>query len=82
MFIALLRIANNVSKIGTANTNTGTIIATKVALLNGLIIESEASIKPKNSEPPSPIKILAGLKLYGKNPAAPPATASIAIVTP
>ena len=53
-------IANAVSKIGTPNTNTGMMTATIVALLTGPKIDIVESMKPRNSEPPSPMKILAG----------------------
>ena len=40
-------------------------------------MEMTASEKPKKLEPASPIKVLAGLKLNGKNPASAPAKAVI-----
>ena len=44
-------------------------------------MEIQARIKPKNNAPVSPMKILAGLKLYGKNPKPAPATAAVRIAT-
>ena len=44
-------------------------------------IDIVASIKPKKFEPESPINVLAGLKLYGKNPISPPSNATVSIYT-
>ncbi len=69
--IVRLTIANAVSKSGTPKIITGTINDVKVTFLkpNKEII---AIIKPRNMEPVSPRKILAGWKLYSKKPSVDP----------
>ena len=75
-FNALLIIANNVSKIGIAKIRSGIIIEVIVTFLNpkSAII---AIINPKNIEPLSPINILAGLKLYTRNPKVDPSIINV-----
>ena len=66
-FINLLSIANNVSNIGINNIKIGIRNDVSVAVLNPNN-DITATINPKNILPVSPIKMLAGLKLYFKNP--------------
>ena len=77
----LLKIANEVSKIGIARTTTGTTTAIIVDLLRGPTTDRIAIINPRNKAPPSPIKVFAGEKLKGKNPMQLPAIATMAIQT-
>ena len=79
-FFNLLTIAHNVSITGNASTINGATITINVYVLaipNIDIIESEY---PKKLEPVSPINVLAGLKLNGKNPVKAPAHAVISII--
>ena len=79
-FINLLIIAQIVSNIGspkTINGNTITAIVYVFATPNIDIIDSEY---PKKFEPVSPINVLAGVKLNGKNPTREPAKAAINII--
>ncbi len=80
-FTFLLIIANSVSKIGKPRDIIG-MRSTITVVVFIVSIEIPASIKPKNSEPQSPIKVFAGLKLNGKNPNAAPAIASIRTEVP
>ncbi len=73
LFIYLLIIANAVSNIGTPNANTGTANATTATLFTIPETDVTASMYPNNSEPVSPMKIFAGLKLKGRNPREAPA---------
>ena len=58
---------------------TGRITVIKVYVFAIPIIETVARTKPKKLEPVSPINVLAGLKLYGKNPISPPNKATVRI---
>ena len=73
---SLLQIAKSVSNIGSPSITTGNTIVITVYVLARPIIESVAKTNPKKFEPASPIKVLAGLKLYGKNPINPPSSAA------
>ena len=63
----LLRIANDVSNIGIASINRGIIKEVRVTLLKPSKAIT-AIMKPMNREPESPAKMLAGWKLWTKNP--------------
>lgn len=79
-FINLLIIAHSVSNIGspkTINGKTITAIVYVFATPNIDIIDNEY---PKKFEPVSPINVLAGVKLNGKNPTKEPAKAAINII--
>ena len=58
--ISRLKMAKKVSKIGTPRTSTGIATASSVALLTVPSTKRLASVKPRNSEPQSPMKLLAG----------------------
>ena len=76
-FINLLIIAHIVSNIGSPNAINGNTITAAVyvfATPNIDIIDNE---NPKKFEPVSPINVLAGAKLNGKNPTNAPANAVI-----
>ena len=77
---ALLIIAKVVSNIGIPSAKIGTTTAKVAADLIAASIEITDKAKPRNSEPVSPINIFAGLKLNGKKPIAPPASATRRIV--
>ena len=77
VFAILLTIAHKVSKIGSAKTIIGAIITIAVYVFATPKIEITASANPIKFDPTSPIKVLAGLKLYGKNPTIAPASAVI-----
>ena len=79
-FTNLLTIAKSVSNIGRARTIIGATITIAVYVLAIPIIEIIDKQYPKKFEPVSPIKVLAGLKLYGKNPTKAPAKAVIKII--
>ena len=66
-FKILLIIANIVSKIGIAKTSNGINKDVIVTFLNPRRAIT-AIINPKNMEPESPAKMVAGLKLWTKNP--------------
>ena len=66
-FSLLLIIAQKVSSIGTTKMQSGIIIEDVSIDLNPSKVIT-AIINPKNIEPESPINILAGLKLWSKNP--------------
>ena len=76
-FIILLIIAKIVSNIGSPNTIIGAISTNAVYVLATPSIDITASENPKKFEPTSPINVLAGLKLNGKNPTIEPANAVI-----
>ena len=65
-------IAKRVSKIGTPKAMMGTISATVAAVLTSPKTATTAIVYPRSMLPVSPMKILAGLKLYCKNPKAAP----------
>ena len=69
--------AKAVSIIGTPSARIGTIKAIVAAHFTAPITEIPAKMKPRNMLPVSPMKILAGLKLYRKNPRAEPARAAV-----
>ncbi len=73
LFKALLIIAKTVSKIGSPSASTGIISVIAVVPFNVPSIDMAARTNPKKYAPVSPIKILAGLKLWGKNPKLEPA---------
>src|SRR5699024_8678064 len=76
-FINLLIIAQNVSNKGNPKTISGNTITTAVYVFATPNIEIIDSENPKKFEPVSPIKVLAGEKLNGKNPTKAPASAVI-----
>lgn len=79
----LLTIAHNVSNTGSANTINGATITIAVQVFAIPKIDITAKQNPMKLEPVSPINVLAGLKLNGKNPISAPASAvtrSIAII--
>jgi len=79
-FIILLIIANEVSNIGSASTNSGATIIRAVYVFATPIIDITDNVKPIKFEPVSPIKVLAGLKLNGKKPNNAPANAVANII--
>jgi len=60
--------AKKVSSIGIPRIRMGTAKVKVVALLRAPSTDTVAKTPPKKSAPPSPINILAGGKLYGRNP--------------
>ncbi|OPZ63584.1 MAG: hypothetical protein BWY85_01624 [Firmicutes bacterium ADurb.Bin506] len=70
------KIAKAVSTIGTPNTNTGTSSTSVAGVFRAPMAESPATVRPRNSAPASPMKILAGLKLYRRNPVVEPMRAA------
>ena len=68
------------SKTGNAKTISGATITTKVYVFATPNIEITDKQYPKKLEPVSPINVLAGLKLYGKNPTKEPPNAVIKII--
>ena len=73
----LLIITHIVSNIGSPRTIIGSIITAAVYVFATPSIETIASVYPKKFEPVSPINVLAGAKLNGKNPTKEPARAVI-----
>ena len=74
-FIFLVKVTSMVSNIGTAKINDGTKMV-KIRPETSFCVPikaSAANTNPKKRLPQSPMKILAGLKLYLKNPKALPA---------
>ena len=81
VFLAtLLIIAQSTSKIGSPNTNIGSAITTAVYVFATPKMEIIDNIYPRKFEPVSPIKVLAGEKLNGKNPTNEPHNAVINMV--
>ena len=80
VFTILLIIAHNVSNIGSAKTIIGAIKTIAVYVFATPKIEITDSINPIKFDPTSPIKVLAGLKLYGRNPTIAPANAVVSII--
>lgn len=80
LLITLLIIAKKVSSIGIKNTMSGAIITMAVYVFATPNIEIIERQYPKKLDPISPIKVLAGFKLNGKNPEIPPAKAVISII--
>lgn len=72
-----LIIANSVSNIGTPNAKIGAIIASNVYPFANPNIDTTDNVKPKKFDPTSPIKVFAGLKLYGKNPSVEPTSTAV-----
>ena len=72
--------ANNTSNIGNPNTITGNTITAAVYVLATPSIDTTANINPKKFDPVSPINVLAGEKLNGKNPTNAPASAVISTI--
>ena len=71
-----------VSKIVTARINTGASQADRYDAFSKRNFRPNVAIKnPRNMAPPSPMKILAGLKFQRKNPVAAPRTAAARMVT-
>ena len=64
--------ANVVSNIGIPSVIIGINTASAAADYIVAFIETKDNVKPKNSDPVSPIKIFAGLKLNGKKPSIAP----------
>ena len=79
-FINLLIIAQTVSNIGSPKTISGKTITAAVYVLADPNIEITANENPKKFEPVSPINVLAGVKLNGKNPTNAPASAVISTI--
>src|SRR5581483_9264623 len=64
-----------VSRTGSASTTSGTTTLIAIACLLAPMIDTVAKTYPMKSEPASPKMMRAGLKLYGRNPSAEPASA-------
>ena len=71
------KIINTVSNTGTPSARIGITTAITVYPFANPSIDTTAIVKPIKFEPTSPINVLAGVKLNGKNPAKDPANAVI-----
>ena len=65
---------NDVSRIGTASTSSGSSSTTVDAVFSRPWIETAARMNPRQSAPESPMKIRAGKKLWRRKPRHAPAT--------
>ena len=71
-------IASTVSVMGTASATKGTIRTAAAAVFIDPMTDTAAITYPRNMDPVSPMKILAGLKLYCRKPRHAPVMATIA----
>ncbi len=76
LFSTRLRIAKSVSNIGRPRATKDTTIVNAVYAFVAPSIDITDRTKPKKYAPVEPIKIFAGLKLYGRNPLSAPHSAA------
>ena len=78
LIMILRRIDMHISAIGTNRIYSGTTIDSIVSSFEMLMIDNNPSLNPMNMLPASPMNIIAGVLLYGINPAiAPPSESAI-----
>jgi hypothetical protein len=72
--LSLRATTNDVSRIGTASTSSGSSSTTVDAVFSSPCTDTAPSRKPSASAPESPMKIRAGKKLWRRKPMQAPAT--------